>query len=81
MYEANLARLGLPAPATPEDRGAALRRAFEAGRIAPATYAQNLVRMLGVADDPRAETLRSAFTEGRIDADLLEKNLRRLRQG
>ncbi len=58
---------------------AALRRAFNDGKITRALYAKNVAAQLGVADDPRAGALVKAFVDGRIDADVFDRNLARLR--
>jgi len=43
-------------------------------------YARNLIRILGVSADPRVSNLESASLAGKIDAELFEKNLRRLKE-
>ncbi len=64
-YEANLAKLTPARPAPAQDKTAAPRAAFREGKIDRRLFAGNLGQ---------------AFIAGRIEADLLEKNLRRLRQ-
>ncbi|HLE45632.1 MAG TPA: S8 family serine peptidase [Thermoplasmata archaeon] len=76
-YESNLAKLGIARP--PDGRRVALRRAFDEGKITRAIYARNLTAQLGVAEDPAGRALTKAFVDGKIDVDLFEKNLSRLR--
>src|SRR3989304_6079641 len=77
-YESNLAKFEI-APPPPEGRRAALRRAFDEGKISRALYARNLVAQLEVAEDPQGGALIKAFTDGKIDADPFEGNTPRRR--
>ncbi len=58
-----------------ENQARALRIALDNGTLTRDAYAANLIRVKGLAENAAAEKLRTAFVEGRIDADLLDRNL------
>ena len=62
-----------------ENQVRALRIALENGTLTREVYARNLIRLRGLAENATAERLADAFVAGRVDPDLLERNLATLR--
>ncbi len=62
-----------------ENQVRALRIALENGTLTREVYAKNILRLKGLAENPAAERIADAFVEGRVDPDLLERNLAALR--
>ena len=62
-----------------ENQVRALRIALENGTLTREVYAKNILRLRGLAENAAAERLADAFVAGRVDPDLLERNLAALR--
>ncbi len=62
-----------------ENQARALRIALDNGTVTREAYVSNLLRVRGLAEHPSADRLSHAFVDGRIDADLLDRNLASLR--
>jgi hypothetical protein len=63
-----------------ENQARALRIALDNGTVTREAYVANMLRVMGLTDHPSADRLSAAFVEGRIDADLLDRNLASLRR-
>jgi len=62
-----------------DDRAAALRNAYRNGMLPRELYGENLSRVLAVPPSTQRDALLRAFADGRIDEDMLERNLWKLR--
>ncbi len=62
-----------------ENQARALRIALDNGTVTREAYVSNLLRVRGLAEHPSADRLSRAFLDGRIDADILDRNLKGLR--